>query len=406
MEKIGVLGLGYVGLPLAQSLSATYEVTGIEIDLDKYKKLSLEIKNFEIVNSIENTNNINIFIVTVPTPINLDKSPDLSFIKKATKDIGSQLQGGEIIIYESTVYPGTTEDICVPILEEISGGKLNIDFFIAFSPERIDPGNEKNTLANTDKLYATSHLDIDTRVRNLYENVITDASVIKVNGIKECEAAKLLENVQRDVNIALINEYASVMKLLSIDIYEVINAAATKWNFQKFLPGLVGGHCIGVDPYYFLYLEKKLSLPPGMIRASRNINNYKSLEIIETIITCQKEINANRIIILGLTFKPNIDDTRNSQAIEVLSVLKKSDVDVIGYDQHFDSTKHTSIPATSVMPKFKEKDIIFELVEHNYHNECLSIKNILSEGLSVTFKDLMRYSSNQILLNLKNKSKH
>ena len=348
-RKLAVLGLGYVGSPLAIEFAKKYEVVGYDINharvddltngLDRTGELTQDdlIKRgrLEFSSQIEDLKSCTIYIVTVPTPINKDNTPDLSFIIKATEEIGEILKIGDIVIYESTVYPGCTEEDCVPVLEKVSGLKFNKDFFCGYSPERINPGDKINTLTKIKKVTSGSTNEIADLVDNLYKSIIP-AVTDKAPSIKVAEASKAIENAQRDLNISFVNELALIFDKMGIDTNDVIDAAATKWNFLKFKPGLVGGHCIGVDPYYLTYKAQSLGYDPQVILSGRTVNDYMGKFIANKVLKLliDKEIIIKRapVLVLGITFKENCPDIRNSKVLDIYSELKDLGLCVDVYD--------------------------------------------------------------------------
>ena len=348
-RKLAVLGLGYVGSPLAIEFAKKYEVVGYDINharvddltngLDRTGELTQDdlIKRgrLEFSSQIEDLKSCTIYIVTVPTPINKDNTPDLSFIIKATEEIGEILKIGDIVIYESTVYPGCTEEDCVPVLEKVSGLKFNKDFFCGYSPERINPGDKINTLTKIKKVTSGSTNEIADLVDNLYKSIIP-AGTHKAPSIKVAEASKAIENAQRDLNISFVNELALIFDKMGIDTNDVIDAAATKWNFLKFKPGLVGGHCIGVDPYYLTYKAQSLGYDPQVILSGRTVNDYMGKFIANKVLKLliDKEIIIKRapVLVLGITFKENCPDIRNSKVLDIYSELKDLGLCVDVYD--------------------------------------------------------------------------
>lgn len=347
--KLAIIGLGYVGLPLAVEFSKKRKVVGYDLNIKRIKELksgydkTFEInngkfkknKNLTLTNKVKNIKDCNCYILTVPTPINKKNKPDLSLLLKATKTIGNILKPKDIVIYESTVYPGCTEEKCVPILEECSGLKYNEDFFCGYSPERINPGDKKHKINQIKKIVSGSNKKITNIVNKLYKEII-DAGTYKTESIIVAEAAKVIENTQRDLNIALLNELSIIFDKLNINTQEVISAAKTKWNFIPFSPGLVGGHCIGVDPYYLTYKAEKLGYKPKIILAGRNLNNNMSshvaLKFNEYLKLKKIELKKAKILILGLTFKENCPDLRNSKIIDVFNKLKNNKFQIDLYD--------------------------------------------------------------------------
>ncbi|ABB44700.1 UDP-glucose/GDP-mannose dehydrogenase [Sulfurimonas denitrificans DSM 1251] len=357
MSKICIIGLGYVGLPLAHAFSKKYEVVGFDINKSRVDELNsgfdrtLELSQTQIKSSLDNgmkvTLNIedikdsNIYIVTVPTPIDQTNQPDLTPIIRSTQSVGEVLKEGDIVIYESTVYPGVTEEICVPILEEFSGLKFNKTFFCGYSPERINPGDKEHTVENILKITSGSTPEIAKKVDDLYKSIIRAGTHLAPT-IKVAEAAKVVENTQRDVNIALINELAMIFDLMNINTYDVIEAAATKWNFIKLFPGLVGGHCIGVDPYYLTHKAQSLGYMPNLILGARQINNGMSKLIadktIKLMVKFDKKLKNAKILILGVTFKENCPDMRNSKVLDIIKELQEFECYVEVYDYWVDKS--------------------------------------------------------------------
>ena len=348
-KKIGLIGLGYVGLPLAVEFGKKRQIIGFDtnknrIDLLKKKiDLTLEISKKELTEAIylsltSNSNDLkdcNIFIITVPTPINDHKKPDLTALEKSSETVGSVLKKGDIVIYESTVYPGATEEICIPILEKKSCLIFNKDFYCGYSPERINPGDKKHRLTDIKKITAGSTPEIALEVDELYKEIIV-VGTHKAKNIKVAEAAKVIENTQRDLNIALINEFALIFKKLDIDTEAVLEAAGTKWNFLPFRPGLVGGHCIGVDPYYLTYKANEAGYHPEMILAGRKLNDNMGLYVVNEVskLMTKKliQISEANILIMGLTFKENCPDHRNSRVVDLIEGFKSFSCNVDVYD--------------------------------------------------------------------------
>ena len=341
MTKIAVIGLGYVGLPLAHAFSEKYEVVGFDIaqwridelrsGIDRTLELSKEQVNQAIANNMKFSNvleeiaDCNIYIVTVPTPIDKHKKPDLTPLFKASESIGKVLKKDDIVIYESTVYPGATEEDCVPILEKVSGLEFNKDFFCGYSPERINPGDKEHTVTKILKVTAGSTPEIGKKVDELYASIIT-AGTHLAPSIKVAEAAKVIENSQRDINIAFVNELSMIFNRLDIDTNAVLEAAGTKWNFLPFKPGLVGGHCIGVDPYYLTHKAQEVGYNPEIILAGRRLNDnmgiYVAGQVIKLMIKKGQKIEGSKVLVLGITFKENCPDIRNSRVIDVIRELQ------------------------------------------------------------------------------------
>ena len=359
-DKIAIIGLGYVGLPLAVEFGKKYLTLGFDINLSRVDELNagtdstLEVED-ELLQSvvIENSDNLdidkgliissdpaqlkqcNIFIITVPTPTDKNNRPVLTPLYKASETVGKALKKGDIVIYESTVYPGVTEDECVPVLESVSGLTFNEDFYCGYSPERINPGDKKHTVTKILKVTSGSTPEIAERVDKLYQEVIT-AGTFKASSIKVAEAAKVIENSQRDINIAFVNELSKIFNLLEIDTHEVLEAAGTKWNFLKFTPGLVGGHCIGVDPYYLAQKAQEAGYHPEIILAGRRLNDqmgkYVAGEVVKLMLKKSIAVSGSKILMLGITFKENCPDIRNTKAIDVYQELLNYGAEVVLYD--------------------------------------------------------------------------
>jgi len=348
-NKIAIIGLGYVGLPLAVEFGKKYPTTGFDINGPRIAALisghdsTLEVDEAELkqatqlnyTTDIEQLKSCNIYIVTVPTPIDSHKSPDLTPLEKASETVGKVLSKGDIVIYESTVYPGATEEVCVPILERHSGLTFNKDFYCGYSPERINPGDKEHRVTTIKKVTSGSTPEIADIVDNLYKSIIT-AGTHKASSIKVAEAAKVIENTQRDLNIALMNELAIIFERLGIDTLEVLKAAGTKWNFLPFRPGLVGGHCIGVDPYYLTHKAEILGYHPQVIKAGRRINDgmaaYVAQQTIKQMIRSGTNIRGAKVIVLGLTFKENCSDLRNSKVADLVKELQEFGCEVYVHD--------------------------------------------------------------------------
>ena len=348
--SICILGMGYVGLPLAIEFGKHYTVQGIDICSEKIQNLQKHTdKTGEIESEILQKSTVSfstdssiisksdIIIVTVPTPINENNSPDLSLLITASKRIGKYLSKNSIVIYESTVYPGVTEEICLPILEKESGLTYNRDFFLGYSPERLSPGEKKYTLPNVVKVVSGSTPEIATLLEELYGSIVP-AGIHKAPSIKVAEAAKVIENTQRDLNVALMNELSIIFNKMDINTLDVINAASTKWNFMKMTPGLVGGHCIGVDPYYLTHKAKQLGYHPDVILAGRRINdgmgNYIASELIKLLIKANIPVKNAKIGLFGLTFKEDVSDIRNTKVIDIIKELNDYDIKVMVHDPH------------------------------------------------------------------------
>ena len=356
-DKIAIIGLGYVGLPLATLFAAKYSVVGFDIDgnrvseimsgIDSTLEVSSNTLKSVLVNNISDDNglfctkqiddikNCNYFIITVPTPINKYNQPVLTPLIKASETVGTVIKKGDIVIYESTVYPGATEDDCVPVLENISGLKFNVDFFVGYSPERINPGDKEHTVDKILKVTSGSNNETAKKVDALYKSVIT-AGTHLASTIKVAEAAKVIENSQRDINIAFVNELSKIFNLMNINTQDVLEAAGTKWNFLPFKPGLVGGHCIGVDPYYLSQKAQEIGYNPEIILAGRRMNdsmgNYVANEVVKLMIKKNIQVKNSSILILGFTFKENCPDIRNTRVIDIYKSLRDYEIDIDVYD--------------------------------------------------------------------------
>lgn len=354
MEKIAVIGLGYVGLPLAVEFCKVMQVIGFDINEQRIHELK---KGFDRTREVDETelrgasnltftsnntelNQASYFIVTVPTPVDTYRKPDLRPLKGASKTVGQVLKKGDIVIFESTVYPGCTEEDCVPILEKESGLYFNVDFFCGYSPERINPGDKQHRVSTIKKITSGSTPEVAEKVDTLYKKIIT-AGTYKASSIRVAEAAKVIENAQRDINIAFVNELALIFDKMGIDTTEVLEAAGTKWNFLPFKPGLVGGHCIGVDPYYLTYKAESLGHHPEIILAGRRINDnmgsYIAGHVIKLIAMNQMPVYGSNVLVLGLTFKENCPDIRNSRVVDVIYELKSYGTEVDIYDPQADN---------------------------------------------------------------------
>lgn len=354
-NNIAIIGLGYVGLPLAVAFGSKYKTLGFDINTNRVLELSNGIdrtleSDFDKIkaasklsfsSNIEDLKNCDIFIVTVPTPINQFKAPDLAPLIKASEMIGKAMKKGAVVIYESTVYPGCTEEDCVPILEKNSGLKFNQDFFCGYSPERINPGDKVNTLTTIKKVTSGSTPEIATFVDNLYSSIIT-AGTFKAPSIKVAEASKAIENAQRDVNISFVNELALIFDRIGIDTNDVLDAAGTKWNFLKYKPGLVGGHCIGVDPYYLAHKAESLGYHPQVILSGRRVNDTMGMfiagKVVKMMIQKGTNVKGAKALILGVTFKENCPDIRNSKVVDIYNELVQFGLKVDVFDPHADAS--------------------------------------------------------------------
>jgi UDP-N-acetyl-D-galactosamine dehydrogenase len=383
-SKIAVIGLGYVGLPLAVEFGKHHSVVGFDINTDRIAELisgtdhTLEINNEELSQAthlsfsseIADLQECNFFIVTVPTPIDEYKQPDLTPLVKASEAIGSLLKKDDIVVYESTVYPGATEEVCIPVLEHVSGLIFNQDFYAGYSPERINPGDKEHRVTNILKVTAGSTPEVADFIDSVYNLIIT-AGTHKAPSIKVAEAAKVIENTQRDVNIALINELAVIFNKMNIDTEAVLEAAGTKWNFLPFRPGLVGGHCIGVDPYYLTHKAQAIGYNPDIILAGRRLNDgmgeYVTTQLIKTMIKKRIQVEGARVLILGLSFKENCPDVRNTKIIDIVHELQEYNIDVDVYDPWVDKAEaereYNVTPITK--PVVNNYDGIILAVAHN-----------------------------------------
>ena len=399
-NKIAVIGLGYVGLPLAIEFGKIIDTVGFDIDTSRITQLQNGIDNtFEVdsnelsrVKKLKYTSNKNeisncdIYIITVPTPVDENKQPDLSLIKEISKTVGKLLSINDLVIYESTVFPGATEEICVPILEKYSGFKYNQDFFCGYSPERVNPGDKKHRINRVVKVTSGSTPQTATKVDNLYKKII-DAGTHKVSSIKVAEAAKIIENTQRDLNIALVNEFAIIFDKLGIDTEEILEAAETKWNFLPFRPGLVGGHCIGVDPYYLAYKSNKVGYQPELIMAGRKINDNMGSFVVKKIINLMSKknilLNNANILIMGLAFKEDCTDIRNTRVIDIYSEFKDLSCNVDIFDPLVNPSAASKEYGVSIIsePKQANYDVVILAVAHKVFKK-ISVDKINSFGKS------------------------
>ncbi|MCG3658945.1 Vi polysaccharide biosynthesis UDP-N-acetylglucosamine C-6 dehydrogenase TviB [Aliarcobacter butzleri] len=404
MNKICVIGLGYVGLPLAHAFSSKYQVVGFDISKWRIDELSsgydrtLELTENQVKEAIKNgmkfTLNINeikecnIYIVTVPTPIDKNKRPDLTPLIKASETVGKVLKKDDIVIYESTVYPGATEEDCVPILEKFSNLKFNDDFFCGYSPERINPGDKEHTVTKILKVTSGSTPEIGKKVNELYASIITAGTHLAPT-IKVAEAAKVIENSQRDINIAFVNELAIIFNKLGINTNDVLAAAGTKWNFLPFRPGLVGGHCIGVDPYYLTHKAQSIGYNPEIILAGRRLNDnmgiYVANQVIKLMIKKGHKIEGSKVLVFGITFKENCPDIRNSRVIDVIEELQEFGCNIDIYDPWADAKE----------------------VEHEYNLKLIKELNIAKYEAIVLavahneFKELKLKTDNNVVFDIK-----
>ena len=399
--KIAIIGLGYVGLPLAVAFGEKYQVIGFDINAERITNLkngldtTLQCTSQEIANAsklifthdLSQIKDCSIFIVTVPTPVTKDKQPDLHLLRTASKMIGEVLKKGDIVIYESTVYPGCTEEDCVPILEEFSGLKYNQDFYCGYSPERINPGDKVHTLTKIIKVTSGSTPEVANMVDNLYASIIT-AGTHKASSIKIAEASKSIENAQRDINISFVNELALIFDKMGIDTNEVLAAAATKWNFLPFKPGLVGGHCIGVDPYYLAHKATSLGYHPQVILSGRHVNDQMSAFVTEKVIKLLIKNNFNvqgaKVLLLGVTFKENCPDIRNSQAFEIYTALKKIGVEVFAFDPFANAQEVLDNHQINLVTSLETYDAIVLTVAHDFF-KSLNYTSLKSSANAVIY---------------------
>ncbi|CDT01307.1 putative UDP-glucose/GDP-mannose dehydrogenase [Sphingobacterium sp. PM2-P1-29] len=400
MRKIAVIGLGYVGLPLARLFATKFPVVGFDInqkridELRAGKDLTLEVEDdiLQAVltesnplssgtnglwcsNQLTDIDDANFYVVTVPTPVDKNNRPDLTPLYKASETVGKVLKKGDIVVYESTVYPGVTEEECIPVLERVSGLKFNVDFFAGYSPERINPGDKQHTVEKILKVTAGSTPEIGLEVDKVYKTVIT-AGTHLAPCIKVAEAAKVIENSQRDINIAFVNELAKIFNILNIDTHAVLEAAGTKWNFLPFKPGLVGGHCIGVDPYYLAQKAQEHGYHPEIILAGRRLNDsmgeYVASQVIKTMIKKGINVNGAEVLMLGVTFKENCPDVRNTKIVDVIAALEDYGVKVTTYDPWANQAevKHEyGIDSLTELPDAKFDALVLGVA----HNEFLNI---------------------------------
>lgn len=397
-DTIAIIGLGYVGLPLAVEFAKKHNVIGFDVKPERVAELragvdhTLEVASEELRATKmlfscdkEDLKKANIYIVTVPTPIDHANRPDLTPILKASETVGRVLKKGDIVIYESTVYPGCTEDDCVPVLEKCSGLKFNVDFFCGYSPERINPGDKEHTVTKILKVTAGSTPEIATRVDKLYASIIT-AGTHKASSIKVAEAAKVIENSQRDINIAFVNELSLIFNRMGLDTREVLEAAGTKWNFLKFTPGLVGGHCIGVDPFYLTHKAEMLGYHPHVILAGRRINDgmgpHIARQTVRHMISKGVNVNGSKVLVLGLTFKENCPDIRNSKVVDIVKELKTFHCNVDIHDPWADALEveqeyGLAMVAADKLKSLTDYDAVIVAVGHSKFKE-LDMKGVKS----------------------------
>ncbi len=398
--KIAVIGLGYVGLPLAVEFGKKYPTVGFDINSQRVKELkqghdfTLEVSKDELADSafisyasdIEALKTSNVYIVTVPTPIDEHKQPDLTPLVKASQMLANVINKGDIVIYESTVYPGATEDVCIPQIEKNSNLVFNKDFFAGYSPERINPGDKEHRVTNILKVTSGSTPEIADFIDRLYGSIIT-AGTYKASSIQVAEAAKVIENTQRDLNIALINELAVIFNKLNIDTEEVLKAAGTKWNFLPFRPGLVGGHCIGVDPYYLTHKAQSIGYNPEVILAGRRINDgmgaYVVSQLVKTMIKRNIAVNGANVLVMGLTFKENCPDVRNTKIVDIIAELAEFNTNVDVYDPWVnpEEAKHEYGVDLIEKPKAAHYDAVIFAVAHK---QFIALSNDEIKGANAT----------------------
>ena len=411
--KIAIIGLGYVGLPLAVEFGKQLPVVGFDIHQKRIQELqsgqdhTLEVSSEELKQAIhlsysanlDDLRSCNFFIVTVPTPIDEFKQPDLTLLIKASTSIGKVLKKGDVVVYESTVYPGSTEETCIPVLEQVSGLKFNQEFFASYSPERINPGEKLHRVTNILKVTSGSTPEVGDFVDAVYQLIVT-AGTHKAPSIKVAEAAKVIENTQRDVNIALINELAVIFNKLGIDTEAVLQAAGTKWNFLPFRPGLVGGHCIGVDPYYLTYKAQSLGLHPEIILAARRLNDrmgeYVATQLIKEMVKQRIQVVGSKILVMGLSFKENCPDILNTKIIDMVQALKEYELDLDIYDPWVDpkEVEHEYGLAPVNALKNNEYDAIILAVAHDQFKQ-MTVPEIHSLGKTKHVLYDLKYALNK-----------
>ncbi|WP_443124082.1 nucleotide sugar dehydrogenase [Halobacillus sp. B29] len=398
-QVIGVVGLGYVGLPVAIGFSKEYKVIGYDINearissLNQFYDYTKEISEEQLREArIKFTSNekdlgaCNFIIVAVPTPISVNQEPDLTYLKQASTILGKNLSPGTIVVYESTVFPGATEEVCLPILERESGLEAGSDFHVGYSPERINPGDKDHTFQTINKIVAAQDKETLDTIYSIYQRVIT-AEVYKAASIKVAEASKIIENTQRDINIAFMNEISIIFNKLGINTHEAIKAASTKWNFNPFYPGLVGGHCIGVDPYYLIHKSKSVGYTPKFIESAREINDYMPEYIVKTLLEQmtihKKNLKDLTITVLGVTFKQNLPDTRNSKALEIVEKLKDLDLNIQVCDPHVDHNHFKD--ELKDLHQLEESDVLILAVPHKFFTSLpvSTFQRLLKDGKGI-----------------------
>lgn len=409
-KKLAVIGLGYVGLPIALEFAKKVKVIGFDINEKRVEMMrngidpsnELEKEAFEgcdifFTNKLEELKEANFFIVAVPTPVDSHNVPDLKPVQSASRTIGQVLKKGDYVVYESTVYPGCTEEDCLPILEELSGLKMGVDFKLGYSPERINPGDREHTITKILKVVSGCDAESLDVIARTYEIIVT-AGTHRASCIKVAEAAKIIENTQRDVNIALMNELSCIFDKMGINTYEVLEAAGTKWNFLKFFPGLVGGHCIGVDPYYLTYKANQLGFKPEMILAGRKINDSMgaiiSKKLVQQLIKLDKQVAHTRVLVMGATFKENVTDIRNSKVVDVIKELQTYSVNVEVFDPYADNEEFVHEYGVALTKEVgKEYDAVIVAVNHDQfasYDETFFNSILKADGIVVDVKGDLR----------------
>ncbi|WP_353097958.1 nucleotide sugar dehydrogenase [Empedobacter brevis] len=425
-HKIAIIGLGYVGLPLARLFATKYPVVGFDINQQRIEELNqgtdhtLEVDD-EVLqavlvkenpftsdsnglycsNNLDDIKEANIYVVTVPTPVDKHNRPDLTPLYKSSETVGKVLSKGDIVIYESTVYPGVTEEECIPVLEKVSGLKFNEDFFAGYSPERINPGDKEHTVEKILKVTSGSTPEIGEVVNNIYKSVIVAGTHLAPT-IKVAEAAKVIENSQRDINIAFVNELAKIFNLLDIDTHAVLEAAGTKWNFLPFKPGLVGGHCIGVDPYYLAQKAQEKGYHPEIILAGRRLNDsmgqYVASQVVKTMIKKNIKVNGAKVLNLGITFKENCPDVRNTKAVDVIEALQDYSLEVTTFDPWANSTEVQHEYGMNIINELSDEkfDAIILTVAHKEFTN-LDLNQYLKEnGIIYDVKGILEDCDNRL----------
>jgi len=412
--KIAVIGLGYVGLPLARLFSTKYQTVGFDKSERRVQQLltghddTLEVEDHLLqealmngltcTTDIEKIRDCNFYVVAVPTPVDINNNPDLTPLIKASETVGKVIQPGDIVVYESTVYPGATEEDCIPVVEKVSGLKFNADFFAGYSPERINPGDKEHTVEKIKKVTSGSTPEIGKLVDDVYASVITAGTHLAPT-IKVAEAAKVIENSQRDINIAFVNELSKIFTRMGIDTQDVLAAASTKWNFLPFKPGLVGGHCIGVDPYYLAQCAQRYGYNPEIILAGRRVNDsmgeYVAQQVIKLMLKKGIQVLGSEIFILGFTFKENCPDVRNTKVIDIVKALKEFDLNVTIYDPWANpevAMHEYGIEVKNKMPKGKFDAVILAVAHEEF--KVIEIPNLTSEKFAIfDVKGIMNYES-------------